>query len=139
MKKAFLFFAFFALVFCVYSQKNNDEKILISGFDGDKPLKEDGLIVVVYPNSPEDYYLVPAYKWETKNRFLRRITLHENFKPSLDSKKISKDSVAVNKVVVVGELPPANPMVWVLLVIISIPTIIVYLIMKRREKKVEVE
>ncbi len=142
MKKVFLFLVIiFAVSFCASAQSNNDTKISISGFDGNKPLKEDGLIVVIYPDSPDDYYLEPAYKGENKTRFLRRITRHENFAPTKDSRVLPKDSLAGKKIVVVDKnlLPPMRPVVWLLVICLAIGVIIAYLIIRILGTKNKVE
>jgi hypothetical protein len=139
MKKVFLFLVIiFALAFCVSAQKDNDSKILILGFDENKPLEKDGLIIVIYPDSPEDYYLEPAYKGENQKRFLRRITRHENFSPSVNSRIIPKDSIEGKKIVVVdknGEMPPMKPIYWVLIIFLGLLTILSPQIIKKLNRR----
>jgi len=127
MKKVFLFLVIiFSLSFCVSAQKNNDEIFFILGFDGNNPLKENGFIVVAYPDYPNDYWLVPANKGENQRRFLRRITQPENFSPSKNSIVIPKDSLIGKKIVVVDknkEMPPMKPASWLIVVFLMLGTI----------------
>ena len=137
MKKVFLFLVIiFTVSFCASAQNNNDAKISISGFDGNKSLKEDGLIIVIYPDSPGDYYLEPAYKGENQARFLRRITRHENFSPTKNSRVLPKDSLVGKKIVVVdkNQMPPMKPIYWCLVVLFGLLTISGYLFLKRLDR-----
>lgn len=89
MKK--LFFLFVIMLAGVnvssFGQTRKDE-ITVDGFDGDKPLKRDEVVIVNYPERGMQGIWEDAYKGETRKSFLKRINEHsEEFKESYSVKK----------------------------------------------------
>jgi len=94
MKK--LFFLFVIMLACMnvssFGQTRRDE-ITVDGFDGDKPLKENSVVIVNYPEKGMQGIWEDAYKGETRKSFLKRI----NSESSLEARKPSAVKKISNK------------------------------------------
>ncbi len=76
MKKILLFLFLVVLVgtnFSFAGKKSSEKEIIVSGFDGSKPLKKNEVIPVSFPEYSEDIWLIDAYKGETRVSFIKRI------------------------------------------------------------------
>lgn len=75
--KKFLFFVvlFFAVIMSVSAQlKVRRDTVLVDGFNGNKPLKENTDVPVRFSADPHaDVYLLEAYKGETRKTFIARL------------------------------------------------------------------
>lgn len=71
-----LFFLFVFMLVCMnvssFGQTRRDE-IIVDGFEGNKPLKENSVVIVDYPEKWMKGIWEEAYKGETRKSFLKRI------------------------------------------------------------------
>ena len=74
MKKSLFLFLVFLFIMLGSSAQIKKDTIIVDGFNGNKPLKQNTYFPVRFSTDPHaDIYLLEAYKGETKQKFIARL------------------------------------------------------------------
>ena len=144
MKKVLFFVVmFFVLAGITFAGiKSSDGSIIVGGFDGLKPLTKNQTVSVSFPERPEDWYLIDAFKGENRISFLKRINtdtvkLETKYTPIYYSQ--SKNSLATNKNVVkdknsrsISTISDSPKNVWYYVILVVIICFMVAIILFKR-------
>lgn len=77
-----LFFVLAGTFLCSGQKTSNKEIFTVQGFDDDKPLLEEQLVVVSCSENKKDQWFEPAYAGETKKVFIKRMI--ETYRPTYE-------------------------------------------------------
>lgn len=102
MKKMFFLVLILVLAgtfLCSGQKTSNKETFTVQGFDGDKPLLEEQLVVVSCSENKKDQWFEPAYAGETKKVFIKRMieTYRPTYQKLSSEEDIKKDIVSSEK------------------------------------------